>query len=241
MTHTKCQHGKIRVYCVACYKLGIGGSQICSCFKRRSQCKVHGGRELCICGKKKSYCVTCGRKKYSRPTCSHGNKRKEYCIDCYKSGEGGSQLCPCLKIRRACKKCSPFEYCTRHVRNSIYRAFKRKGTVKHANTLQILGIESFLQFKSYFDDKIETWNLQNPVNKISIETMEIDHIKPVAAFDDSEKAKREVNHYTNLQPLPQDVNAHKSAKWSDKDEEFWRANIIGNAEFREIYLPCVMD
>ena len=120
-------------------------------------------------------------------------------------------------------------------------ALKRKACVKNTKTLNFLGVDSFENFQSYFKGKINTWNEKYSDNPITDTNLAIDHIKPVAAFDDSEKAKREVNHYTNLQPLPRDVNMHKSAKWSDKDEEFWRANIIGNAEFREIYLPCVMD
>ena len=69
--------------------------------------------------------------------------------------------------------------------------------------------------------------------------MAIDHIKPIAEFDDSEEAKKQMNHFTNLQPLPPDVNMEKSAKWNEADEQFWRAYIIGNAFFYDIYLISI--
>ncbi len=117
----------------------------------------------------------------------------------------------------------------------------RKHITKNKKTLVLLGVESFEEVQAIFDIKIEAWNKKFPKNPITVKNMAIDHIKPVSKFNNSEEDIRQSNHYTNFQPLPQDVNSHKSAKWSDKDEEFWRANIIGNAEFCDIYLPSGMD
>ena len=264
MTLRKCEHGRCIYYCVECYKLGRGGSQICACLKRRSLCKIHGGKDICKHEKKKQYCIECyktgeggsgicaclkrrrdcikhGGKTPTNPRCLRHNKIKRNCRECYLLGEGGNNICKCLRRRDLCKTCNPFKYFIQITRNMLAHSFRRSGKIKDKRSLELLGIESFDQLKHFIAEKIETWNATHQDKKINLNDMAIDHIKPVSAFDEDDESKREVNHYTNLQPLPQDVNAHKSAKWSDKDEEFWRANIIGNAEFREIYLPCVMD
>ena len=119
----------------------------------------------------------------------------------------------------------------------VYHALKRRGAIKNASTLCLLGVSSFDQLQSHLEVKIKIWNQKYPDKKISMTTMAIDHIKPVAKFDDSEQAKKEMSHFTNLQPLPYDVNASKSAKWNQTDEDFWRVNIIWNPGFHDIYLP----
>ncbi len=243
-----CEHKRVKYYCKQCL-----GNGICKHLKRITCCVDCGGGSLCFHGILRTNCKHCG-KNYLNRICKHG-KKKYQCIQCGNGTQicihlkrksvckecNGSEICQHKKQIRTCLICSPFKYFANRVRAAVKEALRRKVHVKNRKTLNFLGVDSFEKFQAYFKDKIDKWNEKYPDNSISNTNLAIDHIKPVAAFDDSEKAKREVNHYTNLQPLPRDVNGHKSAKWSDKDEEFWRANIIGNAEFREIYLPCVMD
>lgn len=231
----KCKwHNVQRNVCVECYKNGTGGASICPCLKQKRFCRVHGGGALCPCGKQKHGCVKCGGKAVRR--CRAHDRIFKHCIPC-----GGKGRKKCYHGLEYCKNCNPLKYFTHNIRKLTSDALARNGQVKNKKTIELLGVSSFDTVREHLEVKCKIWNDLHPKNQISITNMEIDHIKPVVKFDDSEKAKREVNHYTNLQPLPRDVNMHKSAKWSDKDEEFWRANIIGNAEFREIYLPCVMD
>ena len=234
-----CACGKQKQHCKnCCGKKRI--HKLCACGKRKQYCLKCHGNAFCACGKRKYNCVKCGGKLQAQAWCSDHKIERRWCIQCFLQGTGGSGLCPCLKHKNNCQKCNP-NYFIYQVRKSIRGALKRKGSVKTESTLSHLGIKSFDELKNLFEVKIKCWNDNYPEDAIEMKNMAIDHIKPVAAFDDSEEAKREVNHYTNLQPLPRDVNAHKSSKWSEKDEEFWRANIIGNAQFREIYLPCLMQ
>ena len=234
-----CPCGKPKSWCKE-----HGGGGFCPCGKRKSRCKEHGGSSLCPCGKLKTRCnehgggslCPCGRQKLSCK--EHGGGgfcpcgiRKGLCKQ-----HGGASLCPCGKHRQACKKCNP-KYFTHVIRTSVYEALKRRGAVKDASTLCLLGVSSFDQVKCHLEVKIKIWNQKYPDKKISMTTMAIDHIKPVAKFDDSEQAKKEMSHFTNLQPLPYDVNASKSAKWNQTDEDFWRVNIIWNPGFHDIYLP----
>lgn len=215
----KCEdHNKNRYYCVECYKAATGGAGICPCLIQKRKCKKHGGSALCVCGKEKHRCVKCGGKQKTYPKCVCGIEK------------------------RRCKVCNAFvcfiqttRSLVRHVRNHIKFGFK------HKKTLEYVGMNSWKEWDEYFQAKIKVWNDTHPHMQISATNMAIDHIKPVKMFDDSAESRMQVHHYTNLQPLPRDVNAHKSSKWSEKDEEFWRANIIGNAQFREIYLPCLMQ
>jgi hypothetical protein len=50
---------------------------------------------------------------------------------------------------------------------------------------------------------------------------EIDHIKPLAAFDwNNSQSLKDANHYTNLQPLWFQENRSKSGKWTPDTIEF---------------------
>ena len=203
----KCEHGRQN-----------HGYSCIQCWKNRT-----GGRGICPCGKQKATCKQHG----GASLCACG-KQRQACTKC--------NPCPHGKLEQACKKCNP-KYFTHTIRSLVYNAFRRSGNVKDANTLSFLGVSSFDQLKYHFEVKINIWNYKYPDKQICIKTMAIDHIKPIAKFDDSEEAKKQMNHFTNLQPLPPDVNKSKSAKWNEADEAFWRAYIIGNAFFYDIYLP----
>ena len=62
------------------------------------------------------------------------------------------------------------------------------------------------------------------------DNIHIDHVKPVSKFNITnnieDKELLQCCHYTNLQPLFADENLRKSNKWSEKEDIFWRENII---------------
>ena len=75
---------------------------------------------------------------------------------------------------------------------------KRNEITKTKKTLDMLGLQTWEQFQSFWNKKIEQWNTAYPDNPIT-ENYEIDHIKPVSAF--KQFVHGDMNHYTNLQPL----------------------------------------
>jgi hypothetical protein len=82
------------------------------------------------------------------------------------------------------------------------------------------------------------WEHMKSKNKdITIDDIHLDHIKPVSLFKEDEIDT--CFHYTNYQPLSKKDNLDKSNKWDEKDEEFWKNNIIFNEEYKDIYIPNI--
>ena len=121
----------------------------------------------------------------------------------------------------------------------MYHAFQRQGEVKDKHALEVLGVNSWRQFRTYWQAKIECWNQNNPHDLITMQTAATDHIKPVHAFKDFPHGNP--NHHTNLQPIPAHLNSAKSDKWQQMDEDFWKINIYENPEFICTYLPYEMS
>jgi hypothetical protein len=121
----------------------------------------------------------------------------------------------------------------------VYGAFQRQGEVKGEHTLKLLGVDSWQQFWTYWQAKLDYWNQNNPDDPITMQTAETDHIKPVHAFKDLPHGNP--NHHTNLQPIPGTLNGKKSDKWQQIDEDFWKINIYENPKFICTYLPHEMS
>ena len=81
----------------------------------------------------------------------------------------------------------------------------------------MLGLQTWEQFQSFWNKKIEQWNTAYPDNPIT-ENYEIDHIKPVSAF--KQFVHGDMNHYTNLQPLWGKENKEKSATFDEATFEY---------------------
>ena len=118
-------------------------------------------------------------------------------------------------------------------------AFRRQGEVKDEHTLKVLGVDSWQQFQTYWQAKLDYWNQNNPHDPITAKTAATDHIKPVHAF--KEFPHGNPNHHTNLQPIPDPLNGQKSDKWQQIDEDFWNMNIYENPEFIYTYLSYEMS
>jgi hypothetical protein len=118
-------------------------------------------------------------------------------------------------------------------------AFRRQGEVKDKHTLKVLGVDSWQQFQTYWQAKLDYWNQNNPHDPITAKTAATDHIKPVHAF--KEFPYGNPNHHTNLQPIPDFLNGQKSDKWQQFDEDFWNMNIYENPEFIYTYLSYEMS
>ena len=95
--------------------------------------------------------------------------------------------------------------------------------------------------KEYWPSKIRAWNQMYPEHKLDLESndIDIDHIKPVRAFEENEM--HECFDFRNLQPLPKAVNNLKRDTWCFRDECHWRCNIISNDQHINPYLPVEMD
>lgn len=124
------------------------------------------------------------------------------------------------------------------IRESVYNALKRMGSIKNQSTLKYLGAQ-WDQVKTHLENSREAWNEANLIDPITEANQEIDHIKPCAQCK-KDGSIFECNHYTNFQLLLRSVNSKKSSMWSDKDEKCWRNTIIFKLEYRGPYLPVHM-
>ena len=220
----KCPHGKFKCNCAICRP-----ELFCEHGKKRYQCKQCNGSGICEHGIRRSYCKQCN----GSGICEHGIRRY-YCKEC----EGGG-ICEHGKERRHCEICDPDNYLAQKIRIAVYHAFHRQGEVKDEHTLKLLGVDSWQQFQTYWQAKLDYWNQNNPDDPITAQTAATDHIKPVRAFKDLPHGNP--NHYTNLQPIPDPLNGQKSDKWQKIDEDFWKINIYENPEFICTYLPYEMS
>lgn len=99
------------------------------------------------------------------------------------------------------------------LRARLYNAIKN--TYKSGSAVKDLGCSvDFL--KSYLESKFKpgmTWD------NWTTEGWHIDHIKPLAAFDLTDKEQfLQACHYTNLQPLWAEENFSKKDKWEGENE-----------------------
>ena len=174
-------------------------------------------------------CAQCSPKLF----CKHG-KQKYFCVECQ-----GLGICEHGAQRRRCKNCNPVGFLAQKIRMAVHNGLRRRFTVKDKYSLQILGVDSWGQFEAYWQRKIDSWNQNNPDDKIDRQTTVADHIKPVCAFRDF--AHGNPNHHTNLQPIPAGLNLAKRAKWAQIDEDYWKMHIYENPECIRTYLPHEMS
>ena len=120
------------------------------------------------------------------------------------------------------------------IRSFVSSGLYKVGCVKDGKTLKYLGAESYDMVIDHIRTKIDLYNTQHVGKKqMSFANIELDHIKPVQQF------ALEMSNYKNIQPLFKETNRNKSAKWSGKDEAFWRANIQHQHGFTDIHGCCI--
>lgn len=108
----------------------------------------------------------------------------------------------------------------------------------HNDSLEFLGC-SRDDFRARMQAKMDHYNAHlsnDEAERMTWINAHFDHIKPISSVPFGHMDPR-VMHYTNIQPLLAQQNLNKGAKWSDKDEAFWEANIIHNTEWTQIYMP----
>lgn len=234
----KCEHGKRRNVCKEC-----GGVSLCKHDREKQTCKKCGGKSICEHGNRKQNCKDCkgvslcehNLQKYRCKDCNgssiciHGkvkdkcregcggqsyckhNILKRYCS----KGCGGNSLCEHKVVKYRCIICDPIGNFISRQRMGIKR---RLTTKKTYNTNTYIACSNEFLFNHIKSQMIEGMTLEN---------IEIDHIKPVAKFDmTKEEEIMKCFHWSNLQPLLKEDNRKKSAKWTKEDEENWQKNII---------------
>ena len=168
--------------------------------------------------------------------CEHKKDRSK-CRQC----GNGTAFCVHNRFKKQCAECDPAGSQRQRLRKAVRLALDRKHKIKSESTLVLMGLSSWEQFEAYWERKIAAWNLlypEMPIGEVGGD-YEVDHVKPVRAFDDDEMA--ECNHYTNLQPLPRRVNIAKSDTWEWDDERHWRCNIFRQEGNADPYLPIAFN
>ena len=102
-----------------------------------------------------------------------------------------------------------------YLRSLVHTMLSRKDITKDGKTTEYIGctvVEFRLYFEALFKEGMTWGNHGNGPGKWNI-----DHIKPIAAFDFENNPDEvfKVNHYTNLQPLWWEDNMKKSDKWEE--------------------------
>ena len=148
------------------------------------------------------------------------------------------RYCEHNKVKESCAICNPVGHLASKIRHRIREGFKQINSRKISKTEAILGC-TFQELHEHLQRKIDHWNWTRGFELgiiLTNENMAIDHIKPLSTADTNEEIIQ-LNHYTNLQLIPQIVNMKKSDTWSEADEQFWRENIYKNHNFLDLYLP----
>lgn len=230
-----CKHGKVRYRCLdtSCG----GGGAMCKHNRRKIYCtdpECGGGSGICKHNVRKETCRDPACAGGSMHFCKHGIQRR-VCRD--PQCKGGTKYCNCdpPQQKHQCANCNPIGYITHRARIAVRHGLKRNQITKTKKTLDMLGLQTWEQFQSFWNKKIEQWNTAYPDNPIT-ENYEIDHIKPVSAL--KQFVHGDMNHYTNLQPLPKQHNgtSGKGANWDIIDEHYWQHHVYLNPD-AEIYIP----
>ena len=93
------------------------------------------------------------------------------CHECH-----GSRLCEHDIIRGTCPECDPEAHLVNLLRSSARNAITRGGDVKDRPTLDYYGVETFQELKDFLQLKMDHHNRLWPLNQISFDNFELDHI-----------------------------------------------------------------
>jgi len=197
--------------------------------KRKCRCVECDGVGICPHKKRRSICVDCD----GSSMCEHKIQR-QICHECH-----GVSLCEHKIERRRCPTCDPHGYTANRLRSVLRMALGRGGEVKDRPTLDYYGVKTFQELKDALQLKIDHHNRLSPSNQLNFDNCAIDHIRPIAEFKRCDVAAdwKLLHHITNLQPLIPSVNQSKNGKWNRECEDYWRANIISNPDYHEIFNP----
>lgn len=95
---------------------------------------------------------------------------------------------------------TPEKHLATNIRCSIAMRLREIGSKKDQKTLNIVGLNSWEEFKKYIESQFtEGMNWNNYGNKIETD-WSIDHIIPISSATTLEEVKK-LNHYTNLRPM----------------------------------------
>jgi hypothetical protein len=112
-------------------------------------------------------------------------------------------------------KATPEKHLAKNIRCSISMRIKEIDSKKDQKTLDIVGLNSWTEFKEYIEKQFTegmSWN--NYGNKIETD-WSIDHIIPISSATTLDEVKK-LNHYTNLRPLWHLENIKKRDKIKNK-------------------------
>ena len=126
----------------------------------------------------------------------------------------------------------------KNIRLSIRNSLNNRGGKKSQQTHQYLGCSFHWFVNIYWPSKIAEWNTQYPDHPLTMDDCVIDHIKPLAWHDEDEI--KAAWHFSNLQPLPANINNLKSDRWTWDDERHFQCNILYKENQRSPYLPVDM-
>ena len=112
----RCQHGRVRYYCVPCK-----GKGICEHNTRRSTCRQCVGSGICSHGLVRQRCVICN----GVGMCEHG-RRRETCRDCE-----GSARCEHNRIRATCRQCEGRNVCRHGHQRQVCRRCDGRSFCQH--------------------------------------------------------------------------------------------------------------
>lgn len=102
-------------------------------------------------------------------------------------------------MKKYCRS-TPEKHLATNIRCSIAMRLKEIGSKKDQKTLNVVGLNSWEEFKKYIESQFtEGMNWNNYDNKIETD-WSIDHIIPISSATTLEEVKK-LNHYTNLRPM----------------------------------------
>ena len=94
--------------------------------------------------------------------------------------------------------------------NAISRGCKKTNHKKDQNTLSVLGLNSWDEFRKHIESQFtKGMNWENYGVGKDNSTWHIDHIKPISLATNIDESKK-INHYTNLRPMWGSDNQRKS-------------------------------
>jgi hypothetical protein len=108
------------------------------------------------------------------------------------------------------KNLSELERLSKRIRSSICNSFREVGFSKRSKSLQILGLNTFDEFRLYIESKFEPWMSWENYGKYNGQLnygWDLDHIIPISSAVTEEDIIK-LNRFENFQPLCGYTNRH---------------------------------